>query len=149
LGASIPTGAKPEGAVDTPFVLSPFVGYLVGDPESRWFLHGFEQCDVPLESDAQMLLQSDVGLGFWLRRGRDDLLVSALAPTVELHLYTPIGADPGGERAGLRYGHVLNFTAGATLFFGAADSLAFGVGWPLTSVRDYDLEAHLHYVRRF
>jgi hypothetical protein len=148
LGTAIPVGGEPPGTRSTSFVLSPFWGWVWAKPDSRWFWHGFEQLDFPLTDDHQIILQSDIGMGYWIRQPSVRIL-SAMAPTAELHLYTPIGDGPGGSRTGLPFEHILNATLGITLFFGPSDSLAVGVGVPLLGERDYDLEAHLHYVRRF
>jgi hypothetical protein len=148
VGVSFPNGDTPDGAEETDFVVSPFVGWVWARAGSAWFLHGFEQFDVSLNDDGYRL-QSDVGVGYWVRRHDPTKLITAFAPTVELHLYTPFDGSPGGDREGLPAEHVLNGTLGMTMYFGPADSLAIGVGRSLLGDRHYDWEGHLHFVHRF
>jgi hypothetical protein len=148
LGVSFPNGDTPEGATHTDFIFSPFIGWVWASAASSWFLHGFEQFDIPANDDGYRL-QSDVGVGYWIRRNDPTRLVTALAPTAELHLYTPFDSSPGGDSEGLPSDHALNATLGLTMFFGPADSLAIGVGLPLLGGRQYEWEGHLHFVHRF
>jgi len=148
LGISFPNGDTPDGATATDFVFSPFIGWVWASPASPWFLHGFEQFDVTTNDDSYRL-QSDVGVGYLVRRNDPTRLITAFAPTVELHLYTPFDSSPGGDREGLPSDHVLNATLGMTMYFGPADSLAFGFGAPLLGGRHYEWEGHLHFVHRF
>jgi hypothetical protein len=148
LGVSFPNGDTPDGATDTDFVFSPFLGWVWASANSSWFLHGFEQFDIPTNDDSYRL-QSDVGVGYWIRRNDPTKLITAFAPTVELHLYTPFDSSPGDDREGLPSDHVLNATVGMTMYFGPTDSLAFGFGAPLLGERHYEWESHLHFIHRF
>jgi hypothetical protein len=147
-GVSFPSWDSPEGAEETDFVFSPFLAWIWASRNSAWFLHGFEQWDIPT-SGGEMRLQSDVGVGYWIRRDDPTKLITAWAPTAELHLYTPFEGSPDGDREGLPSDHVLNGTLGATFYFGPTDSLAIGVGAPLLGSKHYEWEGHLHFIHRF
>jgi len=147
-GISIPGFDSPNGAEETDFVFSPFIGWIWTRANTPWFVHGFEQVDVPL-GDGEMRLQSDVGVGYWFRRDDQTKLITAWAPTAELHLYTPLEGDPKGDREGLPSNNVLNATIGVTTYFGPADSLAIGLGTPLLGAKHYEWEGHLHFIHRF
>jgi len=149
VGVSFPNGDTPDGATKTNFIVSPFVGWVYASAASSWFFHGFEQFDISTHGDDAYRLQSDVGVGYWVRRSDPTRLITAMAPTAELHLYTPFERSLGGDREGLPSDFVLNGTLGMTLYFGPGDSLAIGVGVPLSSNRHYDWEGHLHFVHRF
>lgn len=147
-----PTGPRPPGTPGASVQVSPFVGYIFTDASGRWFVQGFEQIDVMLREN-RMLLHTDIGTGYWLmplddnRRG-----VTGLAPTVELHVYSPIkrvNTDPP-QLEGLVFKDVVNVTLGATTFFTRYLSVAAGVGLPLSDSTDYDFEfmAHVNWLFR-
>jgi hypothetical protein len=148
VGTSIPVGGEPSHTHATSVLISPFVGWILTSDDSRWFVHGFEQFDIAFSHGNPMMLQSDVGVGYWLRRSPSDT-ITGIAPTAELHLYSPFGGDSEDGGSKLPRNNILNATVGMTVFFGASDSLAIGVGTPLFSRRDYEVEAHLHYNHRF
>lgn len=137
-----PTANLPGTLTDDNYLFAPFVGYLFAPEGSNWFIQGFEQLDVPTESMDLLLLHTDVGIGFLLRE-RPDAFISMIAPTAELHLYTPIGSASGPYRD-LAYQDTLNMTLGATTRLGRAVTLALGSSFPISSQRDYDYEFQLH-----
>lgn len=139
-----PVGATPRATPNNNYYLAPWVGYLFARPGSRWFIQGFEQVDFPTSSDDTVLVHTDIGVGGWIipyRRGR---VLNGLAPTLEMHLYTPVGSQPTGALLGLRYNDVWNLTLGVTLFVIDEIQIAMGIGTPLLARRDYDVEAQLH-----
>lgn len=151
LGVGYPTGDRVPGTPDDNFILTPFIGYFARSEGSSWFIQGFEQLDLPTNDDDQILLHTDFGIGYWLldRMGSGGWGITAIIPTVELHLYTPIGDDPTGQLLGLVYQDVLNTTLGTTFFFGEATSISLGLGLPLSTQKDYDYELQCHLQWRF
>jgi hypothetical protein len=145
LGVGWPTGNKPAGVPAGDYYLSPFLGYLLSPQDGDWFLQAFQQLDVPTQGEDQILLHHDVGIGYWLRRDDPNRFVTGIAPTIELHLYTPLGKAPSGALADLYYDDVLNATVGTTFILRRTCSLALGVGIPITTQRDYDVEAQMHF----
>lgn len=142
LGVTWPTGPKPQGLPAGNYTLAPFVGYLWANSRSDWFVQGFQQIDVPTEASDQGLIHTDVSIGYWLRRNGTGL-VRAITPQVEWHLYNPYGDSPSGPYQGLQYNDVLNMTLGTTFFVGSRASVAFGLGVPISSRTDYNLEGQL------
>lgn len=153
LGIGFPTGENVEGTPDDNYVFTPFVGFLYRSPGSRWYAQGFEQIDLPTSDDDQVLLHTDIGIGYHLHEEVDGPsilpFVTAIIPTAELHLYTPIGDDPTGRLLGLVYQDVLNSTLGTVFFFGPSTSLSLGLGIPLSTQKDYDYEFQCHFQWRF
>lgn len=148
VGMTWPTGGLPQG-VPGVYAMTPYVGYLFMSESSPLFLQGFNQLDVPFHADDQLLMHTDLGVGYWLRRFDPTRTISGIAPTVELHLYTPIGDSPSGDLLGLRYNDVLNMTVGSSIFVGRNVLVAVGLGIPLSNITDYDIEAQFHFEWRF
>lgn len=138
-----PVADMPGNLSDSNYYFAPYVGYLYAPAGGRFYVQGFEQFDVPSQSQDQMVLHSDWGVGYYLRRYNRDSWITTLAPTWELHLYTPIGAT-GGTYQGLGYDDVLNTTLGVTAVLWDRFMLATGVALPLSTTKDYDYEFQLH-----
>jgi hypothetical protein len=153
LGTTWPTGDRPRNVPGESVILSPFFGYLFAFPNSRWFVQGFEEVDILFRED-RLLLQSDIGLGYWLRPYNPANAFSGLAPTIEAHVYTPIPlADEErsakGALASLNYFDVVNITVGATLLFYDRATFALAFGFPVSNRTDYDFELQAHVNWRF
>lgn len=148
VGMNWPTGGFPNG-LPAVYTITPFVGYLFSSPNSPFFLQGFQQIDLPTNAADQMLLHTDVGVGYWLRRWDSSRTIQAIVPTIEMHLYTPLGDSPSGSLLGLRYNDVLNTTVGCSFFIGENLLVAVAMGIPVTSIKDYSIEAQCHAEWRF
>lgn len=135
-----PTGIFPELVAADNYYLSPFIGYIWAPANESWFIQGFQQLDFPTQSEDQPLMHTDIGVGLWLYEWG----VCSIAPTVELHAYTPFGDPPSGNLTNLTYRDVLNMTVGSTLYVTRHFSVASGVGFPLLSQSDYNVEFQLH-----
>lgn len=153
LGTTWPTGDRPSNIPGETIILSPFMGYLFAFPDSRWFVQGFEELDILFRED-RLLLQSDIGVGYWIKRYDPSQAIAGIAPTTEVHIYTPISTGDESQAAkgtlgNLDYFDVVNLTLGATVMIFDKATIAAGFGIPLTDNRDYDLEAMLHLNWRF
>ena len=144
LAVGWPAGPTPPRNVPRIYVFAPFVGYRYEAENAAWFVQGFEQLDIPDHSDDQLLLHTDVGVGFWLRRYDESRTIRAIAPSAELHLYSPLGASPSGSLTALVLNDVLNATVGMTIYVGSGLQFATGLGIPLSTNKDYDVEAQFH-----
>lgn len=145
LGIGAPTGQLPQGIPAGNWYFSPFVGYLIAPTDANWFIQGFEQIDVPYKSQDQGLIHTDIAIGMWLLRDPQGTgWLTGLAPTAELHLYTPYGSPPAGPYANIIYNDVLNLTLGGTAMIGQNMTLAAAVGVPISTSKDYDLEVQVH-----
>ena len=137
---------KPPAVPNGVIYLSPYIGYLYQAPCSPWFLQGFQQIDFPLERHDQILMHTDVGLGFWAYR--NPCTGIALAPTIELHAYTPFCSKPSGPLTGLIYNDAVNVALGGTAYLRRDLTVAMAAGLPLAE-KDYDVELQLQFNWRF
>lgn len=144
-GIGYPTADRPPGTPGASVQVSPFIGYIFTSSNGRWFVQGFEQIDVMIRENRQ-LIHTDIGAGCWLLPYDEDRRITGIAPTIELHIYTPI--DPSTDRPpelrGLEFYDVVNMTFGCTTFVTPSLSFAAGVGVPLSG-RDYNVEGMAHF----
>jgi hypothetical protein len=168
--------------------LSPFIAVLA-TPNDRLFVQGFLQVQIPLNASTieysevatintepaevslsplstsakisdQTLLQTDIGMGYWLLRNPGNRWLSGFAPTFEAHYTTtlenadivflplatksanlavvgPNGmpiAEPNPTVGNLRNRlDVVDLTVGGTFLFGDRTTVATGFAFPVTS----------------
>jgi hypothetical protein len=121
-------------------VLQPFVGAVWGMGD--FFVHGYSALDIPTDSSDVTMFYNDIGLGYFLYRDSAcDSLVTAVVPTFEVHINTPVthrGAfdttDPSGTP------DVIALTAGVTFELHRRATLALGFVTPVTGPRPFDWE---------
>jgi len=134
---TLPTGP----AVDTTIgnihstIVQPFMGYRWR--ADRFYVHGFTSVAVPTNEHDVTSLFNDVGIGYWLYRGSPDRLLSAVIPTFEAHVTTPLNhrqlTDPV---TGI---DILALTSGVHLGLGSRSMLTLGVVAPVTGPRPYNV----------
>lgn len=120
--------------------LQPFVGWLWNG--GNWYVQGFSAIDIPTTSPDVTLDYNDVGLGCFLFRSPDPTrFITAIAPTVEVHVNTPLnhrGAfnldDPLGTA------DVVDLTGGVNVDLFDRARLAVGVVAPVTGPRPFNVE---------
>jgi hypothetical protein len=122
---------------DTTF--QPYVGYLWKG--NSCYLQGFAALDVPSAGEATVLF-NDVGVGYYLYRapgtGRR---LSAVAPTVELHVATPLSQRGSPDlRDPTRLPDFIDLTTGVNVDLFRRTRLGVGVVTPLTGPRPFDVE---------
>jgi hypothetical protein len=140
-GHSIPT----LGGNLRPVILQPFVGYLFGG--DRFYLQGFTSVAVPTDSRDVTLLFNDVGIGYAVYRGPASQAVSAIVPTVEAHVTTPLNNRDAG--ALVTVPDLVVLTGGAHLGLYDRGTLTLGVATPVTGPRVFDVEAVVQFNWRF
>ncbi len=99
LAITAPTGSGTLAGVEPLYTttvkhrgsIQPFVGYLL-PTASGWFLQGFSSIDAPFSSGDTTWWFNDVSIGKYINRG-DNYVVSAIIPTMEVHVNSPIGGD--------------------------------------------------------
>jgi hypothetical protein len=129
--------------------LQPFTGYLWN--LGPFYLHGFTAVDVPTDERDVTMLYNDVGIGYFLyRQARPERLLTAVVPTVELHVDTPLNhrgvlhtTDPAGTP------DVLNLTFGTNFELYRNTRFAVGVVTPVTGPRPFDFEVVAQLRMRF
>jgi hypothetical protein len=129
--------------------IQPFLGYHLNF--GNLFLHGFSALDVAVDPRDVTILYNDVGLGYYLLRGtHTDAILTAVVPTVEAHVNTPLNHrdeynlfDPTGTP------DILNITSGINFEFYRRAVLTFGFVTPVTGPRPFDFETVLLLNLRF
>jgi hypothetical protein len=120
--------------------LQPFIGYVYH--WDNFFVHGFTSIEVPTRIDDVTILYNDVGIGYYVYRNRcQDALISAVVPTFEVHVNTPLnhrGALNFNDIAGTA--DVVDLTTGATFELGRRATFAAAFVVPVTGPKPYDFE---------
>lgn len=138
-----PTGDFPGQLPTDNVYFMPFASFLYHTPGSRLYAQGFEQLDIPSESNDEMMLHTDLGVGYFLLYDHPGW-INSIAGTTEMHLYTPVGGAASGVYQGMAYDDVLNLTVGATAVIANRATLAMGMGFPISENKDYDFEFQIH-----
>ena len=69
--------------------IQPFFAFLLN--RDRLYLQGFTAINVPTDPSQATLLYNDLGLGYFIYRDNtSNNLITAIAPTVEVHVNTPL-----------------------------------------------------------
>jgi hypothetical protein len=139
------------GAPPTTFahntLLQPWLGYLF--TRGDFYLHGFSSVDIPTESNDVTFMFNDVGVGYYLLRDRSsDRTLTAVVPTVELHVNTPLN-HRGSLNGPLGTPDWVDFTGGVTLEFFRRSTLAIGASVPVTGAKPYDVQGIVQLNVRF
>ena len=136
-----PSSFASDGAVGLhDAALQPFVGYLYNT--CTWYVQGFSSIDVPTDRSDVTLWFNDVALGYYLLNSSDsDRFLTRVAPTVELHVNTPLNHrglatldNPTGAP------DLVDVTGGLDLEFSRAARLAVGVAAPVSGPKPFDVE---------
>jgi hypothetical protein len=128
--------------------LQPFVGYLWAG--NNCYVQGFTAIDAPTGTDLALLF-NDVGLGYFVyRAAQPERFLTALAPTLEVHVNTPLNHRGGFTSADLfRMPDLVDLTAGVNLEFARKTRLAIGVVAPVTGPKPFDVEVIAQFRCRF
>jgi hypothetical protein len=152
LAVTIPTGptsfaANGEGHTHGTS-LQPFVGYLCGHGSA--YVQGFSAIDASTSGDPTLLF-NDVGVGYYVYRSPEPRrFLSALVPTLELHVTTPLSGRGGPDpTAPTRVPDFADVTAGLQVQFFGKSWLAIGFLGPLTGPRPFDYEVVAQFRCRF
>jgi hypothetical protein len=146
LAVTPPTGpAEFAGAAfaraRNPTYLQPFLGYL--KPFGRLYVQGFLGINVPTDDRVVTMLYNDFGAGYYLYRAdRDDALLSAVVPAMEVHVNTPLNhrggfsdvSDPGATFDSV------NLTFGLNAVLRGRSVLSVGFVQSVSGPRPFDHE---------
>jgi hypothetical protein len=127
-------------------LLQPWGGFIVNF--SDFYLQGFTSIVVPTDSRDVTALFNDVGLGYYLYRTKCDQFLTSIAPTVELHVTTPLN-HRGSTTDPLVLPDILDVTAGVNCFFHRRSSLFIGGAVPVTGPLPFNGEAIVQLNFRF
>jgi hypothetical protein len=146
LAITAPTGPDAFAGVDSfrvihDTIIQPYLGYrwTCGD----FFIHGFASLDVPTDSNDATILFNDVGVGYHLLHADESgcRFVTAIVPTLELHVNTPLnhrGALNPNDVAGIA--DIVDLTLGTTVEMKRCSKLTVGFVTPLTGPKPFDFE---------
>jgi hypothetical protein len=121
--------------------IQPFFAFLLN--RDRFYIQGFSALDVPVDPAQATLFYNDLGIGYYVYRDNEsNALITAVAPTFEVHVNSPInhsGAynrfDPFGTQ------DIVNLTSGLNTRFRQNSILTMGAVVPVTGPRPFSIEA--------
>jgi hypothetical protein len=147
LALTVPTGPGlplPGGDRLRDTLLQPWAGYIWN--LDRFYVEGFTSLVVPTDMRDVMLLFNDVGVGYALYRGGAGF-VTAVVPTVEAHVTTPLNHRSADSLVTMP--DLVVLTAGSHFEIGRDAILSVGVAAPVTGPRAFDVEALVQLNYRF
>jgi hypothetical protein len=144
-GLAVTTPNSPSHFAGAPFAngipttsLQPFLGYIANF--GNWFVQGFSGSNIPTDPHVVTMYYNDVGAGYYLYRSADpNALVSAVVPTLEVHVNSPLSHRSHATFSGTP--DVVDLTFGASFALGRRAVLSAGVVNPVTGPRPFELEA--------
>jgi hypothetical protein len=140
-GASItfPTSDSNPGSLDTT-IAQPFVGYILR--KGDFFLQGFTSVTLPFTRVEAIVLYNDVGVGYFIYQDKShSAWVTAVVPTLELHVNTPLRQGDMAFLDDLHLSDTLDLTFGTTFEFANRATFGVGVAVPFTGPRPFDIAA--------
>jgi hypothetical protein len=119
-------------------VLQPFAGFILN--RGSWFVQGFTSVTLPVTRTQPAVWYNDLGIGYYMYRCTSSGLLTAVVPTAEVHVTTPLRQFEGSFDAG-RPDDVVDFTLGTTFEFVHHTTLGIGVVAPVTGPKPFDIGA--------
>jgi hypothetical protein len=119
--------------------LQPFCGWIWR--HDRIYLQGFTAVDAPTDLNDVVMLQNSIAAGWFLYQAGKGSALTAVVPTVEVHVNTPLNhrgvmamADPAANT------DQVNLTGGINFEYGDASSAGIAFVRPLTGPRLFDFQ---------
>ncbi len=138
LAMTIPTGPNipsADGNLNC-WLFQPYVGF-VWNISQNWYVEGFSSVVIPSNSNVDLLLFEDVGVGYWLYRSNS--VLSGIVPTVEMHAnIAPSDKDCTGYNT-----NELDITAGIHTIFNNRAILTIAGSIPVSGPLPYTFEGIL------
>jgi hypothetical protein len=147
LMATLPTGPPVNTVVGNihPAVYQPFMGYRW--TVDRLYVQGFTSLAIPADSRVVMPLFNDVAVGYWLYRGTSTSTISAIIPTLEAHITTPLNHRNPNDP--IIVPDFVALTAGVHIGFLNRAMLTLGATTGVTGPRLFPIEAVAQFNYRF
>jgi hypothetical protein len=145
---SVPTASNVQldPGMSALMYFQPFTGFILTSGDL--FFQGFSSMTLPVARPEAFVSFTDLGVGYYVWRDPTcSRLVSAVAPTLEVHYTAPIRqADPTANLFGnfvdtLRVHNTVDITLGSTFEFSNRATLGVGLAVPVTGQRPFDVEA--------
>ncbi len=129
--------------------LQPFIGFIrsYGD----LYIHGFSSVDTALNPNDVTIMYNDLGLGYYVYRSTDmTRLITAIAPTFEVHVNTPLNHRNPYDLNDLAGTYdFVNLTFGTNLQIRQRGLLALALVTPVTGPRPFNIETMVQFNLRF
>jgi len=144
---TLPTGDVPEalyGDIHSTLI-QPYVGYIV-----NWdniFLQGFSSIVIPTDNRDVTMLFNDVGIGYLMYRGLPGSFITAVVPTIEAHVTTPLGANNVTDPVFVP--DLLVLTGGVHFQISGRSTFTLAGAVPVAGERVFDFESMLMFNLRF
>jgi hypothetical protein len=119
--------------------LEPFLGFLWAP--GNFFLQGFFSVDIPTDPNDVIFMFNDWGVGYFVFRNRPSSFITALAPTIEVHVNNPLNHRHPSNDCMFGLPDWVDLTGGFTVEFNRRATLAVGISAPVTGPKPYALEA--------
>jgi hypothetical protein len=147
LMVTAPTGPPNYTAVGDihPWLLQPFMGYRIN--ADRIYLQGFSSVLTPTDPRYVLAMFNDLSTGYWLYRGNGTEIISAIIPTLEVHVTTPLNHRNNTDLVTLP--DFVALTVGVHLGLGNLGMLTIGVTVPVTGPQLFPIEAVTQFNFRF
>jgi hypothetical protein len=126
-------------------LLQPWVGGVLS--RGNFYAMGFSSVVVPTDARDVTLLFNDLSVGYAVYRAPEGRGITALVPTFEVHVTTPL--NQRSILAPLSVPDLVVLTEGVQIVLGSRSTLAVGVAVPVTGPRPFDLEALAQFNLRF
>lgn len=119
--------------------IQPFVGYLF--TRDRFYLQGFSSISVPTTSQDVTMLFNDISIGYYVYRAADpNRFVTAIVPTAEAHLNTPLNHRGFSATDLASTPDVLDMTFGTNLEIRKRAILSAAYVTPVTGPKPFNAE---------
>ncbi len=145
LSLTPPTGPQRFGGAPYLYGLNtlyiqPFLGWIWN--RGRFYMQGFSAFDFPATTNDVSMMYNDVGMGYFLIRSEDpDAFISALAPTFELHVNSPLNHRDAFSRFDIAgTPDAVNLTYGLNFGIRHTAVLTTALITPVASPKPFDFE---------
>jgi hypothetical protein len=119
-------------------LLQPYIGFLAN--QDLFYLQGFSAVLIPTESHDATVWFNDIGVGFWAYKADrcTDQLLTAIIPTLELHVTTPLSNR--SSTSAISVPDIVTFTGGVHLGLGNHTWLTLGGVTPISGPTPFNFE---------
>jgi hypothetical protein len=143
MGIGTPTGPSSfAGASFTrapnPVFLQPFVGFI--KTFGNFYTQGFTAIDVPLDPNVVTIYYNDLGMGYYFRAHDPDRFLTGVAPSMEVHVNTPLNHRGNNVNDPTSTIDIVNLTFGLTAVVRQRTMLSVGLVEPVTGPRPFSGE---------
>jgi hypothetical protein len=148
--ASIPTASNQQldPGISTLMYFQPFTGFIWTSGDL--YVQGFSSMTLPVARPEAFVSFTDIGVGYYVWRDPTcSRLLSAVAPTLEVHYTAPIRqVDARANLFGdfvdnLQIHNTVDLTFGTTFEFANRATLGLGLAIPVTGQRPFDFEGQV------